>query len=314
MSFIMFSTKFAIQRTSTTIVMRIIKYSLMGLFICLVATGCNIINPAEKIPTYIRIDSFQFINPNPQVTGSSANKITSAWVYFNNQTVGVFDIPGVIPVLADGPGQIHINPGVTYSGLKNYQVTYPFFTFDSVSITPSKGQVMNYTPKTSYLNSAKFQFIEDFEVGNKFIRTNTSSTTDTSIVQVVKNTNASKVFEGNGSGYIYLTTDKPNCEIINNVDFNLTQGQAYIELNCKSSVDFSVLLEVTGSNGQIYTPYVAAFKAKEDWNKFYVGLQSILDTYSTYKPKSYRVMIKTALPAEQSNGYVLLDNIKVISF
>jgi hypothetical protein len=291
-----------------------VKYSLHAFFICLLATGCNFINPAEKTPTYIRIDSFQFNNPNPQVTGSSSRKITSAWVYFNNQTVGVFDIPGIIPVLADKVGQIQINAGVTFNGLKNYQVIYPFYSFDSFSITPSNGQVISYTPKVSYINAAQFRFIEDFEVGNKFIEADNSSTSDTSLIQVTKNTDASKVFEGNGSGYIFLTTDKPNSEVINNVDFYIPQGQAYLELNYKCSVDFAVGLEITGADGTVYTYYTAGAKASESWNKFYIGLQDILNTYSAYKPKSYRVMIKAVLPSEQTNGYVLLDNIKVVSF
>ena len=58
----------------------------------LFATGCNVINPQEKVPAYFHIDSFSFVSTDPSRHGSISNNITSVWVYWDNEHVGVYDI------------------------------------------------------------------------------------------------------------------------------------------------------------------------------------------------------------------------------
>lgn len=45
------------------------------------STACNIVNPAESVPTYIIIDSVR-LNPTlAEKHGSVSHKITDVWVY-----------------------------------------------------------------------------------------------------------------------------------------------------------------------------------------------------------------------------------------
>ena len=62
-----------------TLPMHKLLYS--ALFICLSFSACNIINPKEQVPTYLRLDPFVFSNPDSSFTGSTTYSIPSAWVY-----------------------------------------------------------------------------------------------------------------------------------------------------------------------------------------------------------------------------------------
>lgn len=272
--------------------------------------GCNIINPSEPVPTYIRIDSFNVLQTDPSRTGSTSHSITSAWVYFNNQTVGVFDVPGTIPIIANSVGQVQIRPGVTFAGIKNYETTYPFYSFDTFSISPAPSQIIKHMPEVRYIADAKFPYVESFDLGNTFTKVNNALTTDTSITRIDKNTNPDKVFEGSGSGYIYLTSVHPTSENINNDGFPITRGEVFLEVNYKCDVSFEIGLQTTVS-GNIHYEYIAGAKASSEWKKLYI---SLTDFVSKNKGTAYRTMIKTKLPDGQTTGYVLLDNIKVVCY
>lgn len=284
------------------------KYSFL-LFVIVASiyvSGCNVINPEEKTPTYVHIDTMNFVNTSATKEGSTSQNITSAWVYFNNNPIGVFDLPATVPILADAPGQVTISPGVAYSGL-GYASLYPFFTSDTFTLTPAPGKILDPKPTIKYVEAAVFNFKEDFETGNSFINANGDNPYDTSLVR----TNApGTIFEGGASGVMYVDANHPTSENISNDGFPIKTGQAFIELNYKCNTSFQVGLQ-TSKQGTIFVEYLGGIKAKEGWNKVYIGVSNFT---GTYQGAEYRIMIKTGLDSGVSNGYVLVDNIKVISY
>lgn len=269
--------------------------------------GCNIINPSEPVPTYISIDSAYLKQTDPSKTGSLSSNISSVWVYYNNSTVGVFDVPGKIPVIADKAGQIQLKAGVAYSGIKNYNVSYPFYSFDTFAISPQPGGVIHHTFKPVYIDAARFRYIENFDLGSTFIKANSDNTSDTSLVRT---SDPTKVFEGSGAGYIYLTTARPTSENINNDGFPIALGESFLEINYKCDVDFQIGLQ-TNTSGNLYVEYIAGVNPSSEWKKLYVPLGTFT---AKYKGSEYRVMLKTELTSGKTDGYVLVDNIKVISY
>ena len=175
-----------------------------------VLAGCNVINPVEKQPTYLRIDSFKFNLSTQRNEGTASQKITSAFVYFDNEQVGVYDLPATIPVIADAAGEVLVIPGVTYRGLSQFEIQYPFFTSYKTTIAPGKGEVITLAPESAYVPSAKFQWIEDFDRGNTFEKVSDNAD-DTALIQT---TEAGKVFEGSASGLISLTSTHRTSESI----------------------------------------------------------------------------------------------------
>lgn len=270
-------------------------------------SGCNVINPSESIPTYVRIDSCSFVTKDYAREGSGSQKITSAWVYFNNQAIGTFKLPATVPIIMDGPGDLAIIPGIALNGL-SFETQYPFFSTYDTSIAVAQGKTISITPKINYLESTKFQWKEDFElgIGNRFVEVNSDKAEDTGITKVSDD----RVFEGAGSGYIQLDSKHPSSEIITNDGFPITQGKAYLELNYKSTTSFVVGLQTTQSSNIVFE-YIGGVKPKDSWNKIYFDLSAFTATYQT---SPYRLMIKTTLDEGLSEGYVLFDNIKVVSF
>lgn len=286
--------------------MRILT-SAAAVLACCLWQSCDIINPAETVPTYVQIDSFVMTTDNPTATGTVNQKILTAWIYFNNSPLGVYNIPGRIPIPTDKPGTVQIGAGITFNGLGDYQILYPFFTFDTMYLQPNPGKIVNYSPKIKYTEATTFPWKEDFETGNTFIKVNSDNTEDTSIVRTA---DKSKVFEGGGAGYIVLDSKHPSSQNINNTNIAIKTGDAYLEINYKCNTPFEVGLQTT-KNGTLVYEYIAGVKPNENWNKFYVSLQKFVGTYNT---NAYRVMIKTNLQEGQSEGYVLLDNLKIVSY
>lgn len=269
--------------------------------------GCNLINPAEKVPTYIRLDSFKVKTNESSRTGSVSSNITSAFVYVDNSFIGAYDVPATIPLLIDKDAVVSFGAGINYTGLKSYQYLYPFYNYDTVTVKYAPGKTTNYTAYAKYSDAAMFRWIEDFETGNTFIKIEENNTSDTTLVRV---TDPTKVYEGGGAGQIILSSAQPSSQNINNKDITIKKGDAFIEVNYKCNVAFEIGLQTTKS-GSVYYEYIGGLKANESWGKMYIGLQSFLGTYDV---SSCRVMVKAKLPDGQTSGYVYLDNLKVISY
>ncbi|PZF72411.1 hypothetical protein DN068_13745 [Taibaiella soli] len=272
-------------------------------------TGCNVINPEEKIPNYIHIDSFTYEAPSYSSYGSASHKITNVWIYFNNNPVGVFDLPCTIPVIVDQPGTLTVVPGIDYNGMKSGEVTYPFYASDSVHLTPNPGVVQNFAPKTGYIATSKMLWTEDFELGNSFSKFNG----DTSLVRT---SDPDKVFEKKYSGYVYLDTAFEVSENIssNSATFKPVIGSTvYIELDYKSTAPLQVGLETDFTNADPHYEYIGGFNPHPDsWNHVYIDATDFINAYEGYQ---YRVVVGTGLPdGTQNQGWILIDNIKIISY
>lgn len=273
--------------------------------------GCNLIDPEENTPTYINIDSFDFQIDNPDKEGSASQDIRSVWIYYNNSPVGVFDLPCRVPVITQGDeGLITVAPGIALNGLVDLQPQYPFFRFDSVVFETNPGKIFDYVPTTGYLSATQFRFNEDFETGLGFEEFKPGIVGETGLVQT-KRSAGGDVFEGGASGLISLDANATRAEIISKKLFPMSLGESFIEISYKCSVPFQVGLYNTLNNGVETYNYIWGVKESDEWNKIYIEL----GTYTSENPgKDYRVMILTELTEGKSDGYVLLDNIKVVSF
>jgi len=271
--------------------------------------GCNVINPAEPVPTYIKIDSFHFVQHDPVEEGPIAHNITCAWIYYNNNPIGAFDLPCNVPVITEGDkGLISVWPGIALNGLVDLQPIYAFYNFDSTTLVTDPGGVREFTPVAKYLNDAKFPYKEDFEIGNSFQAFDPDATGQP-VIQRTKE--AQYVLSGGGGGLIELTADHPYSENISNTGFSIPQGEAYIEISYKCSVPFEIGMYNTLNTGVDAYNYIFGVKATDTWKKIYIELGSFT---GTYKGKDHKVLIKTSLTSGQSSGYVALDNIKVVTF
>lgn len=288
------------------------KYLYIGFILPFCFSACNIINPKEQIPTYLHLEPFTFSNPDSVFTGSSSHSIPSANVFVNDVSVGIFDLPCTIPVMMTKTSSVLITPYVTNQGLKSYVFRYPFYQNDTTTLLYNPGKVQNYTPKTRYsigIPSTAFKAKINFEEGLLFKNMSGDTT-------IVLEKDPLKVFEGKNCGAIYVNQAHKASENISTIYFErpASNEKCYMELDYKCSVPFTIGLQAEDAGGSLLPEYLAGFYPKESWSKLYIELSTFTNKALLYN--KFYIILRANLNDPGTNyteGYVLIDNIKVIA-
>jgi hypothetical protein len=264
--------------------------------------SCDLINPAEAIPTYIQVDTFSFSALPGQ--GTSSTKITDVWVFDENSIIGAYEIPKTFPVIDAGPTQMIFSAGIWDNGISETRVEYPFYFPDTITLNLQPGNALTFTPHFTYRPSTKFYFIEDFEAGNLF----TKFSGDTNMIRI---TDAANVFEGGGCGAIYLDSDHQFYEGKTSGSYILPKEQpVYLELNYKCDQAFEVGLYGTVLATSVFY-YHWKVNPKDYWNKIYLNMGNDV---SSIGADSYQILIRAIFDSTRTSSHIYLDNIKLVSF
>ncbi len=259
----------------------------------------------KQAPTYIHVDSFSFV-ANPLVKGITlSHQISCVWAYYNNNPIGVFDLPATFPVMATGKGTLELFPGVTINGQNDFTSIYPFYEPDTFTFAEQPGKTIDRLPVTRYYSAIKPYIISDFDTSGytKF------SLDGSGVAMFVTNTS---VFEGQGSGVISLNNPSDSSFDSTIHSFVIPTGAAFIEFNYKCSIPFSVFLQANlGSIASLAPHALAGIYPSDHWQKFYLN---VADYAAQYQGTSYNLYFKASLPAGGTGGSVLLDNIQLISY
>jgi hypothetical protein len=261
--------------------------------------GCTIIDPAEKAATFVHIDSFQF-------DGGKSSDIKYAWVYYNNNPVGAFDLPATVPIITSGDGTVSIAPGIPINGRNEHPVAYPFYRIYKTPLAEQPGKITYLQPTTGYFDSIKTTEISRFEGGISLFA-NAGGTA--SIVAVSAD---SLTYEGSGSGALFLNSPSDSCVDSTKRRFTVPYGAAFIEFDYKSSVPFSLGLKPYLSNNfTVAIQPIGGVYEQAEWHKFYGNITSIVNQY---QGGTYSLFIKANLPEGRTSGRLLIDNIKLVTF
>lgn len=286
------------------------KHLLFPLFIFFTLSACNIINPKEQVPTYIHLEPFDFSNPDSSFTGSSSHSIPSARLSIDDKIIGTFDLPCTVPVIMSKTSLLAIAPFVSNQGLKSYVFNYFLYERDSTTFLYNPGKIQNYTPKTRYsrdLTSNAFKLKINFEEG-LFFKNLLGDTT------IVLEKDPSKVFEGSAVGAIYLKSPLKFSENISTNYFGYTENSCFLEFDYKCSIPVQIGLQAEDADGKIYGEYLAGYYPKDTWSKIYMDLSTFMKANKSYT--KFYIKVRSTLEefdGKYTDGYVLLDNIKVIS-
>ncbi len=234
------------------------------------------------------------------------------WAYFNNNPVGVFDLPAQFPVIANEPGTLLLLAGIDYDGLRGYEVAYPFYLSNTMQLSPKPGSVIHYTPSTGYHETTRLAFSENFDAGvgrrNNFRPYSIDSTYLLNIIHPDTN-----VMEGGGSGLIELNRNYDSSLVLSLPTANIQPGSdAYIELNYKGDMELRVgMYSVLNSTGAAFTKEIIGFKASSTWNKAYIGIKEFI---SAYQGSEYRILIRADRATGSTDGKLYIDNVKLVTY
>ena len=278
------------------------------LLICLWLCSCEVINPADPVPSYLYIDDFQVETAFDE--GSNSSQLTEAWLYVNGEFLGSYSTPSTVPVIASGPSEIVLFPGIRINGIKALPDIYPFYETTTFNLDLIPTNVDTLRALTGYPSTTKFSILEGFELGNVFARE-----LDGDPLTKIENV-SDDVFEGLRSGRIRLSAEHPNFEgstVTTLKEIPLNGTEVYMEMDYKCDIQFAIGLIGVPEVGEEISNYFFILRPKEEWNKIYIQLTE--EIFASQFP-GYRVAIAATHPNdfEGTESEIFLDNIKLVHF
>jgi hypothetical protein len=277
----------------------------------LTLTSCN-----EDITTsWLKIDTIN-LTTNVTTEGENSDNITDAWVFMDNQPLGVWELPCEIPILADGKHSFSINAGIKSNGINSSRVKYPFYKATDFDLTLIEGETVSYTPSVSYKSNVNITGREDFE--DTGIILNPNIDLDTSKINIISKTNYPDIVKyGNNCGRMTLSLDDTITQVSTNINLDLEYGQAYMELDYYNSNSFAIgLNSVSASAGNSNNNPFILIPAQDEstigWKKIYLDLSSYIS--SVEQAVSFDFYIVAAIDTDKTNSVVYLDNIKIVQY
>jgi len=280
-----------------------IKYPILwkglGCIILLLSTSCNLLDPEEQLPAFLEINNFE-LTTSP-VQGENSAQITDAWVFVNDLSLGIFELPATVPVLDLGSQNITIFPVIRENGLRSSPVIYSLYRRYESTLELMANQTVPIQPTTTYEANAVFELVEDFNTSNHLLKG-----TDQSAVQSVDGIGKIALGEKDAVEFTSTTTF---------IDLPTSGGlPVFLEIDYKNNVAFEIGL-VGISNTINATSYKVTLCPINRWNKVYINFQE--DLQLSQLP-SYKLAFRVSTEdlgcggAVETNPEVLIDNVKFI--
>jgi len=270
--------------------------------------SCNLINPEEQIPSYIRIDSISLSIQDYSEYGSSSNKITDAWVYIDDQLIGAFELPAKFPVLWEGTHTVTVKAGIKVNGIAATRAIYPFYQPYVISMNLIKDSIITLNPTVTYFPST-VKWNEDFEVGISLVKTSFSDTT-------IGTTLAGdpEAFDEGISGVVHLDAARDffQCTTINYYELPRADNPVFLEMNYKTNEKIMVGL-YANSTTQSERLEILNINSSNTWNKIYINLNNAINR-TTINPDNFYVFFEVQKSSDVSSSKILFDNIKLVHF
>ncbi|MGZ5282782.1 MAG: hypothetical protein ACXWEY_10950 [Bacteroidia bacterium] len=265
-------------------------------------SGCDIVNPPEDVPAYIRIKEYTFTTDAAK-QGTASNKITDAWVYAGNTFQGGFEMPATIPTLETGTKRLTIIGGVKENGISATRLPYPFLESYSIDIDLKRAKVDTIKPVWKYSELTKFPWLENFEGTSVSLELSDNSTTGFRIT-----TTSDSAFEGNSAIKASIDPAHNYFECKTKMAYGLPRGKAvWLEMNYKTEVPVEVGVYSIGASGNMKL-FAAGINPSAEWNKIYVNLTSTI----SYEPTTQVFQIYFAAFNKNNGGTILIDNLKLL--
>lgn len=277
---------------------------ILSLFFWNCISGCSIIDPASPTASYIRIDSMS-LQTIFATQGSNSKRITDAWVSVDNKYLGTFPLPAIVPVIGDGNHTISLRGGILENGISAARAAYPKYSSFDVALALVPKDTFTLQPVLGYASSVQFPQIEDFDDASLTLVPTNSSYAPLLITQPTDPNS----FEGN-SGMATLNTTNTVFEVASSSPFFLPANiPAYLELNYKCEIDFTIGVFITTQSG-IQKSELLSVRASAEWKKIYVTLSTLGAVVSGGLDD--KIYIRAELGSVLTSANLFFDNLKVV--
>ena len=267
--------------------------------------SCEIINPEEDIMSTVFIEKIDLQTTSNQGTNSS--NITDAWLYIDDEFLGVYPLPAQIPILKNGQKDIIVEAGIKKNGINASRVSYPYFNRFTVTKDLVPNETCTINPFVNYKIN-EFPFQENFE-GNGTILNVLTDSVNHSIEKIYSN--IEDPILGNTYGKIVISGKEGEIFECRTNSLTLPKDkQVYLEMDYKSSATFVIGIYATNAQTTEKTAIIYVNK-KEEWNKIYLSLSESISSFGN-SYTNFNIFIGMSRYIDQESNELLLDNIRIV--
>jgi len=264
-------------------------------------------------PSWLQVNEWN-IQPNPElsgVEGELSHNISDAWVYVNDELIGVFQVPFKIPVLKSGQVDIKIYPTIKNNGISATKKIYPFMDVYELSANLIQNQTLVVNPVTKYKSGLNF-WIEDFEDANMKI----INDQNTSAAHIHFANSNLQGFNGNAYGEVLLNSIDSTWVAYTSEQLAISKGlECYLEVDYHTTNNVTtglIYVNANGTKNNINIRLNAQADTASNWKKIYIDLKELIS--ASPANTSFLQSFTAALDEGKSTTKILIDNIKVIHF
>ena len=285
----------------------LISFSIGFIFL---ATSCIKNNPDPswlEVNEWVLEDNVSALVPAGELT----EDISDAWVYVDNELIGVFEVPFKIPILKEGALKILLYPTVLNNGISATKKIYPFLEPYELTGELVQNQTLTVTPITRYYSNTQFSILdfEDANLGFDHSPSSLATLTGSSDPLIIQ------PFNGNQFGRVYLDATTSVWLASTNLNETLPGGGAevYLELDYYTSNNFTTgVLAIDGAEVTQNPNVQVNSSDTPEWKKIYIDLKTIVSgsPLADFFEHSFEATLEGGLTSATIN----IDNVKVIHF
>lgn len=281
------------------------KNYILLLFVGFVFSTCSKEKYEATIPTYVTINDIT-LTTNTSTQGAATENITDAWVFVNDNLMGVYELPATFPILREGKVTVKVFAGIKDNGVSTFRKRYLMFDPHEEDVNLIPGESITLNPVVTYNSGVQFKWMEDFENASLSFLYHPAS--DTVVFKQNNNVStgsfAGEVFLDAGMNFFEATSIAYN-------DIPRSLSPVYLEMDFKTNEP--LLIGVYHDNEQYG---VVTLNTTDEWKKIYVNLTDVISAkQSATAVKVFFGIQSTACnPFLTSNPNIFIDNIKLLHY
>jgi hypothetical protein len=283
---------------------RSLGVGLWALSLCLLQS-CGWYAKDQGVPAYLHVDTVQVVG-TPQTQGTLSARVKDVWLYIDGDLQGAYPLPATIPLLRDGTVRLQFNAGILLNGISATRAAYPFFVPWDTVVDLYRGRTDTLRPRTSYRNTVRYVWLEDFDNLGFGLRARSGSDT-----VLLRESRTDSVFEGLSSLYMAVDQRAPYLVAESIDQFGLTAGKpCFLELNYRNNVPLQVGLQ-SQLGSDISDPlWIVELAPAALWSKQYINFSLYLGVVNGAR---YRVLLRPLHPSGSTvTSRVWVDNLKLL--
>ncbi len=274
-------------------------------FFILFLSSCSVLDREEDLPSFLQISEFNLTTD--QFQGSESTNISEVNVSLDGQTIGLFELPATVPILAEGDSPVRLTPIIKQNGISTVRLPYPFYTNVLETIDFSPLDTVFVAPEISYTENSVIwsaEFDTSISLEESDVSEGQLSLVDEDLA-----------FE-DGSAFIDMDEDDNYFLAFTEEALDLPSGQpVYLELDYAANHPFTIGIQgtVAGTTAQATSDLVIVLPTNEEtqeWSKIYVNLTNFVSENSG--ANEFEVYLEVTRSANYNDPLIYFDNLKVV--